>query len=122
MLQEQAKQLFLAAVVIDLTNELVDAAPFLTGTLRNSIQFIKQPDGSYKISMVDYALYVEFGTAPHVITPKNARALRFQQGSGAVFSMRVEHPGTQPNPFIRRTIKSSLPRIVNKNIRRYLVE
>lgn len=40
--------------------------------------------------------YMEFGTKPHVIVPKNARALRFFLENKAIFSKRVNHPGTRP--------------------------
>lgn len=50
---------------------------------------------------VPYAGYVEFGTTPHVIEPRNASLLRFKDSSGNfVFAKRVNHPGTQAQPFM----------------------
>lgn len=47
--------------------------------------------------------YVEFGTPPHVITPKTKQVLRWVgEGGDEHFAKRVFHPGTDPNPFFRR--------------------
>jgi HK97 gp10 family phage protein len=45
-----------------------------------------------------HAAPVEFGTRPHVITVKNARVL---SDGKTVFGTRVNHPGTQAQPFMR---------------------
>lgn len=49
----------------------------------------------------DYALYVHEGTRPHVIRPKNGKALRFNVGGRTVFAKVVHHPGTGARPFLR---------------------
>lgn len=46
-------------------------------------------------SKVRYAHLVEFGSKPHVIVPKRAKAL----GKDGSLGVRVEHPGSHPNPF-----------------------
>jgi len=59
------------------------------------------------------AVYLEFGTRPHTITPKAAKALRFaaspggarlsgspRVGASVVFARVVHHPGTKPYPFM----------------------
>src|SRR5665647_1507564 len=53
-----------------------------------------------------YALFVEKGTAPHIIRPVNASCLAFHGGmlGGMVFTKLVHHPGTKPNPFIQRNV------------------
>jgi hypothetical protein len=48
----------------------------------------------------DYALYVHEGTSPHVIRPRNAKALRFDVGGRTVFAQLVHHPGTKARPFL----------------------
>jgi hypothetical protein len=77
--------------------------------------------------MPDYAMYVEFGTPPHVIEAKNAKALHFKDGAIAsslgfsgddVFLKRVHHPGTAPNPFLRQTLLSKFPQIVENALSR----
>ena len=44
-----------------------------------------------------YARWVEFGTAAHLIKPKNAKALFF----GGIFAEGVNHPGAKKHPFLR---------------------
>lgn len=46
-----------------------------------------------------YAAYVELGTAPHVIYPKDKRAL-FWKGAAHPVG-KVNHPGTRPRPYLR---------------------
>ena len=62
-------------------------------------------------------------TPPHIITPKNKKALSFEVGrierlpgkggkKKMVFAKKVRHPGTRPNPFIRNTINNKLRKII----------
>ena len=57
--------------------------------------------------------FVEFGTPPHVITPKTKTVLRWvdEATGAAVFAKRVNHPGTDPNPFMRNGIKAAVGRV-----------
>ena len=56
-----------------------------------------------------YAPMVEFGTKPHTIVPKNAKALFWP---GAAHPVRkVNHPGTRPNAFMERIIAAAQPEI-----------
>jgi hypothetical protein len=58
----------------------------------------------------NYASFVEFGTAPHVIQAKSAKVLANTQ-TGEIFGKIVHHPGTKANPFIERIIQSAQPEI-----------
>lgn len=49
---------------------------------------------------------VEMGTDAHSIDPVNAKALRFTSGGGVVFAGHVDHPGTKPNPFVERAMRT----------------
>ena len=120
---------FRIGIANDLVNALARRAPVDSGFLRNSIRY--QVNGNViRISMVDYAIYVEFGTPPHIIEPRNAKALRFNvSGIGprggdvtnTVFAKIVHHPGTRPQPFIRTTFAADLPSIIKENIMRFAV-
>ncbi len=60
----------------------------------------------------NYAAFVEFGTRPHEISPRAAKALRWaapggarltgspRKGAGVIFARRVHHPGTRAYPFM----------------------
>lgn len=84
-----------------LKSEMEARVPVRTGKLRQSIQIrilnqkvIIGPD-------TDYANFVEFGTAPHEIKPKNKKALAFRVGGKTVIVKSVHHPGTKAQPFVR---------------------
>lgn len=47
------------------------------------------------------AHFLEWGTSPHIITAKHAKALRFVVGGEVIFRQSVSHPGTKPRPFMR---------------------
>lgn len=47
-----------------------------------------------------YASFVENGTRPHDIRPRNAKALRWVDAGGVHFARVVHHPGTKPYPFM----------------------
>lgn len=98
-----------------LENELVLASPVDKGFLRNSIR-VKATSRGVKISMKEYGKWVEFGTPPHVINPKNKKALKFKGKDGAVIVKRVMHPGTRPNPFIRNTIQLKIKEIIIREL------
>ena len=86
--------------------EARERAPVRTGKLRESISLVKVNDLHYVVgSPLDYAVFVERGTRPHIIKPKRARALRFEVGGEVVFARLVRHPGTKPNPFFARALQ-----------------
>lgn len=83
------------------------------GGLRKSL--MAAPGKSYKNFLQAYAFtlrrmaphahLVEFGTKPHVITPKKGKMLRFGRGLN-IFAKKVNHPGSRENPFFRKAIRS----------------
>lgn len=76
------------------------------GRLRSSINWRLGRDarGYYADvgTNVSYALPVEFGTRPHVIRPRNAKALYWKGARHPV--AYVNHPGTRAQPFLRPAI------------------
>lgn len=83
------------------------------GTLRDSFSVQRSRLGggitARFVSSAPYAKYVENGTAPHNIAPRNARALHWDNGGEDVFSPGVRHPGTKANPFVEKAIKAMEP-------------
>jgi len=84
--------------------------PVDTGRLRASIKGQAQRTWTLRPqfvvgSNVDYAEYVHDGTRPHVIRPRNARALRFVVGGQVVYARVVHHPGTRAKPFLDRALR-----------------
>ena len=48
---------------------------------------------------------MEFGTRPHVIRARNAKALRFRWHGRIVYFKQVNHPGTAAKSFLRRALR-----------------
>lgn len=67
--------------------------------------------------------YLEHGTRPHIIKPKNKKALRFMVGSTKVFTKRVNHPGTKAYKMVasgRKVLErrlKNLPKKVEKIVK-----
>lgn len=85
-------------------------APVDTGRLRSSIR--AEPPVIFSLrgrvvvgSDLEYARYVNDGTAPHRIRVRNARALRFTVGGRVVYARYVDHPGTRAQPFLDRALR-----------------
>jgi HK97 gp10 family phage protein len=78
-------------------------APVDTGTLRSSLDFRQDAPGRYIVGTnVEYAKFVETGTSPHVIRADGDGYLKFPGRDGEpIFRKEVQHPGTEPNPFLR---------------------
>ena len=110
---------FINGIANDLRNELVTTCPVDTGNLKNSI-IVDKNDRGYNILMPDYGLMVEYGTPPHIIRPKNKKALHWGGKGGPVVKL-VHHPGTRPQPFIRTTINTKLREVIKNNVLRHLV-
>lgn len=81
-------------------------APVKTGALRDSIKVTTEPGKRIIGPDVPYADFVVLGTAPHRIEAKPGSVLAFAVGGETVFAKYVNHPGTKPNPFVRRALES----------------
>ena len=53
----------------------------------------------------DIVLFLEEGTKPHIIKPKNKKALHWGGKTGPVFKV-VHHPGTTARKFISKVLES----------------
>lgn len=63
------------------------------------------------VSGAPHARFVIEGTKPHEIRPRQARALYWVDSGGSHFARLVHHPGTRPNPFVRRAVRPMEPAI-----------
>jgi len=88
-------------------------APVKTGNYANSIHV--EQDGPLQFSIAagaEYAAIIEFGSAPHFITPRTAKALKFEADGETVFAKYVMHPGTPPLFILHRAKKDNMANIV----------
>jgi hypothetical protein len=81
---------------------IMEKRPFVsrTGQLENSIGWRGEGEGAIVYANAKQAIFIERGTKPHEIRPKNRKALRIPQaGGGYLFAKLVKHPGTEAKPF-----------------------
>jgi hypothetical protein len=67
-----------------------------------------------------HALFVVFGTKPHVIRPKTKKALRWVSGNGFAFAGKVNHPGYRGDNYLQRAADEAvrqMPAIINAAIK-----
>ena len=92
---------FMRDLALDAVSEQKKRAPVRTGNLRRSIHLGRITARSAEtIAGAGYAAYVEFGTRPHEIRPRNKKVLRWKSGTGYRYATRVQHPGTRKQPFM----------------------
>jgi len=98
-----------------LQNQTIKEAPVNKqsggGNLRQSVKSRMTTRISGEVSVdAKYAGFVHEGTAPHEIRPVIKQALANVR-TNQFFGKLVRHPGTQPNPFLERSVKVVTPRI-----------
>lgn len=97
--------------------EVKQNIPVASGALRDSARITSRARGgsvsvSVKVGSFNawYAHLVEFGTRPHVITPKNpGGALQF----GGITTRSAQHPGSRARPFMRPALDTKLPEAID---------
>src|SRR5574337_395345 len=58
-----------------------------------------------------HAIFVHWGTRPHVIRPRNKKVLRFQPGGGPfVFARKVQHPGYKGDAWLATAAAEAIRR------------
>jgi hypothetical protein len=84
------------AILGDARNYVPKRSGRLAESLRREVR-----DKVLRVGSLDcnYATDVELGTGPHVILPRNKKALSWPGADHPV--ARVNHPGTAPNPYLR---------------------
>ncbi|MDD3452574.1 hypothetical protein [Sulfurimonas sp.] len=103
---EEAIAQFLRQGAEMLRTEATNEAPVISGRLRGDITVFPQTKLTEisvgNTSLIDYAIYVYYGTKPHTIRPKKKKALKTPYG---IFK-KVQHPGTKANPYLDDALES----------------
>ena len=113
-------------IKVELEAALKAACPVHDAELRRSIKVEVTKEG-FRVSMLKYGKYVEFGTPPHHIptskdNPDSAGLRKWVKDNWGdenliyVLANHIKTHGTQPHPFVRNTLKKEFPKI----LRRYL--
>ena len=103
-----------------LIEELSRRCPKHDGGLLNSIDG-KIIDNKLQIYMVDYALAVEFGSAPHWTSVDNlkkwAKDKLGDEKAAYALQRHIAKFGTKPRPFIRETLEQEFTNILAKSLK-----
>lgn len=96
-------------VVTKIAGDASEKAPYETGNLSSKIRGRVLPVMNNVVkgvvgTNVKYAEFVHDGTAPHTI---KGSPLAFESGGETQFATTVQHPGTDPNPFLERAVKEN---------------
>ena len=76
-----------------------------TGRLFASVTKRREPAGwfvGHDTQVAPHALFVHWGTKPHLIKPRNKKALRWPAGNKFAFAKVVHHPGYKGDPWLVR--------------------
>ena len=93
----------------DIVNDIVTNCPVDTGLTRNTVR--GEVEGTTIIIHVGGAIhYIEYGTPPHEITPKEKKALHWEGADHPV--KKVMHPGTRANPIVRSAMHRGMTEYV----------
>jgi hypothetical protein len=74
-----------------------------TGALFQSLFNRSIPNGrevGHDPQRAPHAIFVQLGTRPHVIMPKNKKALRWAAGGKFFFAGKVNHPGYRGDAYL----------------------
>lgn len=62
----------------------------------------------HDLQAAKHAIFVHWGSRPHVIRPKNKKALRWASGNGFAFAKFVNHPGYRGDPYLTNAATRAL--------------
>ena len=74
-----------------------------TGAMFQSLYNRPIPNGrevGHDPNRAPHAMFVQLGTRPHEIRPKNKKALRWASGGQFFFAGKVKHPGYRGDPYL----------------------
>lgn len=75
------------------------------GALVRSIFKRRIPDGweiGHDLQVAPHALWVHWGSKPHLIKPKRKKMLRWAHGGAFIFARVVKHPGYKGDAWLAR--------------------
>lgn len=88
------------------------------GALVRSIFKRRIPDGweiGHDLQVAPHALWVHWGSKPHLIKPKRKKMLRWAHGGAFIFARVVKHPGYKGDAWLPRAADQA-PRIFEQQL------
>ena len=62
----------------------------------------------HDLQRAPHALFVNWGTRPHIIRPKDKKSLRWAAGGRFIFAKFVKHPGYVGDPYLVRAADAAI--------------
>ncbi len=93
-----------------------------TGVLNSSIFKKRTTDGwdiGHDLQRAPHAVFVMFGTKPHLIKPKKKKSLRWAGGGAFHFAKVVHHPGSKPDNWLKRAAAMA-PQIFERAVQAHI--
>jgi hypothetical protein len=87
------------------------------GALHRSVYLKSIPNGwevGHDERIAPYTKFVHWGTKPHIIKPKDKKALRWVSGGKFAFAKAVHHPGYIGHPWLKDAKDKVLPQKFNQ--------
>jgi hypothetical protein len=112
----QAVEKGINQTLIDCVSHSKAIVPVKTTILQGSIQMRPAHDeggqlvGEFGSYNNNYAVHVEFGTAPHIIESHGPYSLHNAE-TGQYFGKKVHHPGSRARPFLRPSADWHFPEL-----------
>ena len=102
-------------IAMTLEDNIKKEAPYLQGRIRRSIRVDTRIYNNYSVitgtwdeGLAPHSIYVLAGTKPHIIKPKNKKALAWDGMSTDYPVPVVHHPGTKANDFLGRGLNKTV--------------
>ncbi len=95
LLADQAAEIYTEDVVAFIRDHNISKS----GGLESQIGWRPEGNKSLVFTRDEWPAHLEYGTKPHIIRPKDRKALRIPTEEGYVFAKQIDHPGTSPVPF-----------------------
>ena len=100
----------------DIANSMKAKVQVDTGFTKGTVKVVNPAtsgDLNVEVHAGGASVFLEEGTKPHVIVPKLASMLAWEDPiMGMMFASMVHHPGTKPYPFVKPAIEEHRPKIV----------
>lgn len=93
-------------VTLEAESRCKKEAPKKTGNLRGGHNSVIIGFTGAVVNKKKYWRDVVFGTKPHTIKPKTRNVLKWENDGETHYAKEVNHPGTAPNNYPQRVLKS----------------
>lgn len=91
----------------------------VTGSMERTLTKVREGQGWFIGHRSPVALFVHWGTKPHLIMPRKKKVLRWAKGGKFVFAHGVKHPGYKGDPWAVRAA-AIVPRTFQQHLQTIL--